>query len=397
MLEFHPVHKYLGLLLLAATACDSDGASVGASDAGADAGIASEDSVSGDRASVNSVSEDGGSGDGAALSSETGQGHTNSDETGLSVGHDTAETSAQTSATGSGATAGSDTSSASGITDTSADVSDEGTVDTELTAGAGSNSETGPGTDTGLATHTGPGVDTSSSDTGASDTGASDTDVTSTSSATASTSDSTSSTDAASDATTSELGSAPDSGVTSGDSSAVTSAPPDDTGTPGIMFEDDFDAEAIDGSGYTFNYTAFDQWTVIGGTVDLISFPNQLLASPGGYGNSQPASGVTVDLNGSNGHEGVLETQRSFTFHAGVTYQISYSLGSPFAETNGVRVEVMGVSAKEESQVGILPFAAYSATFTPDTTTTAKLRITSFGGNDNVGLFLDSLSLERLP
>lgn len=399
MIEFHPVHKYLGLLLLAATACDSDAISSSAGDA--------------DAATLTGDGGTTGPGD-VDTSSETIGDTSSDDSVGLTVGHDSESTG--TSGTGnepsSSSTDYSDTVSATdGHSDTSGVGTGSVTSDTVSVSSAGSTSGTWPGSDTGPGTETGgPTTDTSVSDTSVSDTGVTvhtdvSTDATSEPGTTASSTDSASST--ADTSTTTG-----DGGVSSSESSAVRTdtaptsdtasssetAPPDDTGVPGVMFEDNFDAEALDGSGYTFNYTTFDEWTVIGGTVDLISFPNQLLLSPGGYGDSQPADGVTVDLNGSNGHPGVMETQRSFTFHAGVTYQLSYALGAPFAETNGVRVQVMGgVFTKEESQAGIVPFAGYTATFTPDTTNTAKLRITSLGDNDNVGLFLDAVSLERLP
>lgn len=170
-----------------------------------------------------------------------------------------------------------------------------------------------------------------------------------------------------------------------------------DGGAVGTLFEDDFDGETLDNGEYTFKYTAFEHWTVIGGTVDIIALPNQLLDSPGGYGPGEAADGVTVDLNGSSLSPGVIESKREFTFYAGATYELSYALGSPFEEENGVRVEIDGVFSAEESQLGILPFAGYAATFTPETTTTAKLRFTSLGDNDNVGLFLDEVVLERLP
>jgi hypothetical protein len=393
-------------LLLAATACDSDAANSAAGDAGADAAT---------------VAEDGGTGtDGldttGETSDETASDETSSDDTaGLTVGHDSESTgSSATSNTASSATSGStDVSDTVSATDGHSDTSGSGTD--VITSGTGSASSTSPGSDTGSGTEPGSDTDTESvTDTGAAtDTDVDDTDVTSTDvlgtdstsepGTTATSSDVASST--ADTSTVDTSSSSSDGGVSSGETLAVSTdtalsdetAPPDDTGSPGIMFEDNFDAEALDSSGYTFNYTTFEEWTVIGGTVDLISFPNQLLLSPGGYGDNQPADGVTVDLNGSNLHDGVLETQRSFTFYAGVTYRIGYALGSPYAETNGVRVEVMDVFSAEVSQNGIVPFAGYSSEFTADTTTTAKLRITSLGDDDNVGLFLDAVTLERLP
>lgn len=402
MLEFHPVHKYLGPLLLAVTACGSD----------------TVDSAAGDAGTVTVVG-DGGTSEGVDASGETSDDSSSEDTVGPTVGHDTESTvssptshTAPGSAMSSGVTDESDTSSVTdGHSDTSVSGTEVITSGTGATSGASSGSDTSSGTDTGASVTDAPVTDTTVvndtalvTDTGAATdtTSATDTDVDDTVEDTNDTTSDPRTTSSSSDVATSSTDTSAttiDGGVTSGESATFTdSAPPDDTGTPGVMFQDDFDAEPIAGSGYTFNYAAFGEWTVIGGTVDLISFPNQLLASPGGYGDSQPADGVTVDLNGSNGHPGVMETQRSFTFHAGVTYQVTYSLGSPFAETNGVRVEVTdGVFSTEQAQVGIVPFAGYSATFTPDTTTTAKVRLTSLGGNDNVGLLFDAFSLERLP
>lgn len=361
MLKFHPRHKYLGFLLLAASACDSDQGVEGVNiDAGADSGSAGTapegTEVSGEQTSGGPVTTERGTID-------------------VTLGSDSETDSETEIASTNGDTFSSTSASSSGPLIPSSDPSSLDSASTGVPSSETPSSGTG-----GEGTTYEPPV------------GSSDTGVVDTSTAPA-TDQSTVDPSSNPPIDTSGAQSSGDGGVSSG----VNSGDVVDSGGPGIVFEDDFDGETIPNGKYEFNYTGFDQWNVIGGTVDLIAFPNELLESPGGYGEGQPANGVTVDLNGSNLHDGVIETKQEFTFWAGVTYELRYSLGSPYAETNGVTVEVLGVFSKEDAQTGILPFDGNTETFTPVTTTTAKLRFTSLGNDDNVGLVLDEVTLERLP
>lgn len=362
MLKFHQSHKYLALIVLAAAACESEdgGGNVETGDASADAAVTSQS----DSTSVSS----GASSSGSTVDLTIDIDSNSTDFTTLVSSVPPANSTFVPVTTDS----------------TASDWSTDGPVNSTEPASTNPSSPTSSdGTSTDVASTDvvsappGTSVDTSvppygsSSSTPPVDT--SGTSVVDTSTPPADTSD---------------------VGVSS-DDAGVTEVV--DSGGPGVVFADDFEGETIANGKYQFNYTTFTHWNVTSGNVDLIAFPNELLQSPGGYGPGEPASGVTVDLNGSNANPGVLETKDTFTFYAGVSYELGYSLGSPYTETNGVRVEVVGgVFTQEVSQTGILPYTEYSQTFVPETTTTARLRFVSLGNNDNVGLVLDSVVLTRL-
>jgi hypothetical protein len=160
------------------------------------------------------------------------------------------------------------------------------------------------------------------------------------------------------------------------------------------LFQDTFDGETLLTPGlYSLDYTGFAQWNVIGNSVDITVLPNGFIVSPGNYGPGQAASSIVVDLNGSQALPGTIETKSSFTFVAGGTYTLHYAFGNARAQSNSALVEIPGLVSETRTQSTTNAFTSYSTTFVPATTTTAKLRFTSLGGNDQDGLLLDNVSI----
>lgn len=160
------------------------------------------------------------------------------------------------------------------------------------------------------------------------------------------------------------------------------------------LFADDFDAEQLETAGqYSANYVEFAAWDVEGGSVDVTVLPNGFIASPGGYGVGQVASGVVVDLNGSTQQSGVLTTKSALTFEAGVKYTLRYALGNAKNQTNAVTVSIAGLLSETRTQVSVQAFTRYESTFTPVAQVVAPLVFTSAGASDDDGLLLDNVSI----
>jgi hypothetical protein len=87
----------------------------------------------------------------------------------------------------------------------------------------------------------------------------------------------------------------------------------------GVIFSDNFEAETMtDPGNWSMNYNTFANFFVGEGSVDL-------LGSPNGFGLS--GDGQYVDLDGSTGQGGYLETISQFAFNAGDLVTLSFSAG----------------------------------------------------------------------
>ncbi|MBC7834637.1 MAG: hypothetical protein H7Y88_05990 [Phycisphaerales bacterium] len=153
-----------------------------------------------------------------------------------------------------------------------------------------------------------------------------------------------------------------------------------------VVFNDTFDLE--NGGAASLNYTGFANWTVGGGTVDLIG---------NGSFDFYPGNGLYVDLDGSTGDSGLLETTTTFNFLAGITYQLDFELGgSQRGDTNTVTL-LVNVGLINELFVlnSADPLALVTRTFTPAVNTSGTISFENMGG-DNVGLILDDVVLTEL-
>lgn len=134
--------------------------------------------------------------------------------------------------------------------------------------------------------------------------------------------------------------------------------------------------------------TGFVQWTISGGSIDLVGGIN-----PAGL---QPDTGGRfVDLGGSTGDPGLFATNPTFTFLAGMTYNLSFlynstgtflTPGAPTTETAAVNIGSLSFGNVSTSSGAFLQF---SQDFSfPSGATGAALTFQDLG-TDNSGLGID--------
>ncbi|HML72912.1 MAG TPA: hypothetical protein PKB02_00320 [Anaerohalosphaeraceae bacterium] len=157
------------------------------------------------------------------------------------------------------------------------------------------------------------------------------------------------------------------------------------------VFFDDFNLE--NGGIYQLNYTGFANWSVSGGTVDLIG-----VGSPWNY---FPTYGLYVDMDGSTNEAGLM-LSKEIQLQAGI-YEFSYELAGNQRNSPGdkvfVNVNVVGdggIISNTESLDWNAPFTLFSTQFT--LTSPQKITISFDGdGGDNIGMLLDNVKLVAIP
>ncbi|MCH9675708.1 MAG: hypothetical protein K0U93_30000 [Gammaproteobacteria bacterium] len=166
------------------------------------------------------------------------------------------------------------------------------------------------------------------------------------------------------------------------------------------IFVDTFDAEVGSGDGQSGlsgkDYTAFAQWSVGFGTVDLVA--------QGDFGPIDCAqlSGKCVDLDGSTANAGVL-TSIAIALLPG-RYTLSYKLAgvaSTFGSAAAMAPNVVNVSvgalANDSHQLAFGdPFQLFTNTFDVAVPLSVSIAFAD-QGNDNFGAILDDVSLVAAP
>ena len=155
-----------------------------------------------------------------------------------------------------------------------------------------------------------------------------------------------------------------------------------------ILLEDNFDAE--NGSSAALNYTGFSNWNVTDGSVDLIGS-----GSPWNY---RPGNGLYVDLDGSTGNAGRLESMTLFALNPGA-YELRYDIsGSVVGSSTSLDTVTVGLGSIFSSSVTfppIVPFVPMIHTFSVPSLVNGRLYFDHDGG-DNIGLLLDNVKLTYL-
>ncbi|CAN5683866.1 hypothetical protein BH23GEM3_BH23GEM3_14980 [soil metagenome] len=153
-----------------------------------------------------------------------------------------------------------------------------------------------------------------------------------------------------------------------------------------VLFVDDFDAE--NGGAGRFNYTAFANWNVQDGCVDLHG---------NGFIDVQPGKGLYVDLDGTckPSKAGTMETKAAFSLDPG-SYVLEFWLAGnqriPSPDT--VLVSLGDLHQEQIVLTRDEPFRLFTRNLTVSTPTTARLRFRNLGGDDQ-GALLDLVRLRR--
>ncbi len=150
----------------------------------------------------------------------------------------------------------------------------------------------------------------------------------------------------------------------------------------GTIFEEDFSGDLANAGGSVLNYAAFNQFSVSGGTVDLIQ--------SGGFGITCDTGGACVDLDGSTGNAGFFSSV-VLNFVAGVTYTFEFALSGnqrTTATDTGSFGITGGIFNGLYSVAGSDAFQTLSGTFTVASNTTGSVFFQD-DGNDNIGAVLD--------
>lgn len=150
---------------------------------------------------------------------------------------------------------------------------------------------------------------------------------------------------------------------------------------PKILFMDDFNSEN-NGRG-NLNYRSFENWEVSSGEVDLIG---------NGFWDFHPDYGLHLDLDGSGGKAGSLQSKTKFRLLPGV-YTLEFDLAGNFQRTvNTVRV-IMGDLYNEEFTLQAKEaFRKIKREINVSSVIETRL-IFQHRGGDNFGLLLDNVRL----
>ena len=157
------------------------------------------------------------------------------------------------------------------------------------------------------------------------------------------------------------------------------------------IFSDNFDTRTL-----SLNHVFTNQWTVSGGTVDLIGAP--------GFFDLIPLNGRYVDLDGTSNDAGIMRSD-ALALLAGTTYTLTFDLaGSQRGDDNTMSnygFDITGdttadISGVVLSRLSVDPFSTVTLTYTPLVNTSARIIFGQVGG-DNIGLLLDNVKLSAVP
>ncbi|MCC5658295.1 PEP-CTERM sorting domain-containing protein [Nostoc sp. XA010] len=150
------------------------------------------------------------------------------------------------------------------------------------------------------------------------------------------------------------------------------------------LLQDSFDQE----NSTALNYDHFANWNVIKGSVDLIGSV--------GFYDFLPANGLYVDLDGSTGQAGTIESKKTFNFQAGDTVNLSFQLAGNQRDnvTDSVTVSLGNLFSETFSLPRSQAFTNFTRSFTVASITNATLDFKGIG-KDNIGLLLDNVTLTK--
>ncbi len=157
-----------------------------------------------------------------------------------------------------------------------------------------------------------------------------------------------------------------------------------------ILLQDNFNAE--NGGNPTLNFFNLQNFMVTQGSVDLIG---------NGFFDFYPGNGLYLDLDGSTGQGGTIQSRALFNLDPG-TYTLSFDLGNNLdfvgnTAPNLVDVSLGSAFMETFTRAGITPLETFTRTFTVDAPLQARLVFRQQGG-DNQGAVLDNVLLvQQIP
>jgi hypothetical protein len=148
-------------------------------------------------------------------------------------------------------------------------------------------------------------------------------------------------------------------------------------------FSDGFESELAGTP--SLNYSAFSNFNVTIGTVDLVSTPQ--------FGITCAGPGATcVDLDGSQNQAGTLQTKDQF---AAGNYTLSFDISG---NQRGGSADVLTVSLGSYSQLFTLnPSDPFQTIFADVLVPSLSFLTFSLQGSDNVGIILDNVAVRAVP
>ncbi|MBY0330724.1 MAG: VPLPA-CTERM sorting domain-containing protein [Acetobacteraceae bacterium] len=131
-----------------------------------------------------------------------------------------------------------------------------------------------------------------------------------------------------------------------------------------IVFQDSFNAE--NGGAGALNYTSFANWTVTGGSVDLIG---------NGFFDLLPGNGLYVDMNGTTGQGGTIA---STTVFGPGTYTVSFDFAGSARGLDGIVTVTLGDLTQTITLSSSTPFT--TQTFAANVSNAGTLNLTFASG-----------------
>jgi hypothetical protein len=161
-----------------------------------------------------------------------------------------------------------------------------------------------------------------------------------------------------------------------------------------VIFEDNFDAIGAPGVS-TLNWGGNADWSIVNGTVDLVSDPNIWGIS------CEDGQGKCIDLDGSTGNAGELRTA-SLVWSSGQTFTVEFDLSGNQRSISDETVQIMVTNGNDLVEIiemtsagGDANWEHFSFSFLGNGNL-AQLTFANTGG-DNVGAMLDNVRISQVP
>lgn len=152
-----------------------------------------------------------------------------------------------------------------------------------------------------------------------------------------------------------------------------------------VVFQDDFNSE--DGGVPALLYDNFTNWTVTGGTVDLVG---------NGLYDIYPGNGLYVDLTGVT-YAGQFATKAMFgPGEYWLTFDIGNNHGLPPVNINSVQV-TLGDTTNTYTRSGSVPLEQITARYTVTTPSHLVFQGLPIYDTDNASIEIDNVSLNSVP